>query len=167
MSILPIPHAVYENISEISPQTLANKGIKFVLADLDNTLAGYKSPTPSPQAIAWNEKLQAEGITLFILSNSRKPGRVDAYAQALAVPFQAWSGKPKKKGFKKALDFLQAKPEETVMVGDQIFTDILGARRMHIKALLVQPIHYSNFGQVLRHHILEFPFRYLGRKNEF
>lgn len=165
--MLPIPHGIHANFSELDPKKLKEKGVRFVLADLDNTLASYGETHPSPQAIAWKKALDQEDITLFILSNSRKKGRVDVYAAALSVPFQAWSGKPKKKGYKSALATLQAQPQECLMVGDQIFTDILGASRMGIPSILVHPIQFANLGQKVRYHILETPFRQAGKKNIF
>lgn len=167
MAFFPIPQGVYRDFEEISPKKLAEKGIKLVLADLDNTLVAYKSPRPTQEVLDWKNALEAEGITLFILSNSRKPGRVDLFAQELGVEFQAWSGKPKKKGFKSALKRMNTSPSQTVMLGDQIFTDILGATRMNITPLLVKPIHFSNFGQFLRYEILEKPFREQGLHRRF
>lgn len=162
-----IPSAILEGYDQLEPKKLKAKGIRFLLADLDNTLVSYGETHPTPQVIQWKKALDAEGITLFILSNSRKKGRVDVFAQALDVPFQAWSGKPKKKGYRSALQTLKATPQECLMVGDQIFTDILGATRMGIPAILVKPIHFANVGQVLRYHILETPFRLAGKNNTF
>lgn len=166
-SLLPIPKAVYDDFHALNLQTLKAKGIKVILADLDNTLVAYGDSHPTPQVIQWKKDLDDAQITLFILSNSRKSGRVDVFAQALDVPFQAWSGKPKKKGYRRALERLNVTPQDCLMLGDQIFTDILGATRMNIPAILVKPIMFSNFGQYLRYHILEYPFRQAGKKNHF
>lgn len=166
--MLPIPQGIHEDFTSLDPQKLAQKGVRFVLADLDNTLISYAQTHPTPEVIQWKQELDKAGITLFILSNSRKKGRVDVFAEALDVPFQAWSGKPKKKGYRRALDRLQAKPEECLMVGDQIFTDILGATRMNIPAILVQPIQLAgNPGRYVRYYVLEAPFRGAGKKNRY
>lgn len=164
LAFLPIPCGVYKNFMEIKPSQLKERGIKVVFADLDNTLVAYGDSHPTKEVEDWKTALEKEGIILFILSNSRKAGRVDVFADALGVAFQAWSGKPKKKGYLKALHRLQVEPKEVVMVGDQIFTDILGATRMGILPIMVEPIKFSNFGQVLRYYILEAPFRGVGRK---
>ena len=71
MSFSPIPRGVYPSVTDISPQVLAAKGIKLVLADLDNTLAAYKVTEPPAEAAAWKEALLNNGIQLFLLSNSR------------------------------------------------------------------------------------------------
>ena len=81
MSFSPIPRGVYPSITHISPKALAEKGVKLVLADLDNTLVPYKVTVPPNDVIAWKESLAAAGITLFLLSNSRKPGRAQKFAE--------------------------------------------------------------------------------------
>ena len=114
-------------MAEISPQALAGRGIRLVLADLDNTLALYRAEEPTPQAAAWARALEEQGIQLFLLSNSRKPGRAQRLAEKLGAPFQGHSGKPGRAGYLRAMERMGCRPEETVMVGDQIFTDTLGA----------------------------------------
>ena len=85
MSLSPIPRGVYPSVTDISPQALAEKGVRLVLADLDNTLAAYKVTQPPAEVVAWKEALEASGIQLFLLSNSRKPGRAQKFAEKLGV----------------------------------------------------------------------------------
>ena len=158
MPISPIPQGVYPSVTALDPKALRAKGITLVLADLDNTLAPYKVLEPDPEVAAWKEALEREGIQLFILSNSRKPGR---------APFQGHSGKPKKAGYLRAMERMGRGPRETVMVGDQIFTDILGANNAEVVPLLVEPIRLAgNPGRYLRYAV-ETPFRLLGRRRRF
>lgn len=167
MSLSPLPRGVYPSVTHIPPAALAARGIKLVLADLDNTLAPYGETCPSPEILAWKAGLEAEGIALFLLSNSRKPGRAQQYAEALGVPFQGHSGKPKKAGYLRAMERMGRGPRETVMVGDQIFTDILGANNAGVVPLLVEPIRLAgNPGRYLRYAV-ETPFRLLGRGRRF
>jgi len=167
MSFSPIPRGVYPSVTDISPQALADKGIRLVLADLDNTLAPYKVIQPSPEVLAWKAALEEAGITLFLLSNSRKPGRAQRFAEQLGIPWQGHSGKPKRTGYLRAMERMGVGPEETVMVGDQIFTDTLGANRAGVTPLLVQPIRLAgNPGRYLRYAV-ETPFRLLGRGRAF
>ena len=167
MAFSLIPRGVYPSFSALDPKALRAKGIKLVLADLDNTLVPYKVPTPNQEVVAWKDALLAEGIELFILSNSRKPGRAQRFAEALGVPFQGHSGKPKKKGYLRALERMGAKPEQTVMVGDQIFTDILGGNNAGVIPLLVEPIRLAgNPGRYIRYAV-ETPFRMLGKRRPF
>ena len=167
MAFSLIPQGFYPSFTALEPAALAAKGIKLVLADLDNTLVPYKVPVPNEQVVAWKNALEAQGIQLFILSNSRKPGRAQRFAEALGVPFQGHSGKPKKKGYLKAMERMGAKPHETVMVGDQIFTDILGANNAGVTPLLVRPIRLAgNPGRYVRYAV-ETPFRLLGKGRAF
>ncbi|MCI8913728.1 MAG: YqeG family HAD IIIA-type phosphatase [Lawsonibacter sp.] len=167
MSFSPIPRGVYPSVTDISPQVLAAKGIKLVLADLDNTLAAYKVTEPPAEAAAWKEALLNNGIQLFLLSNSRKPGRARNFAEKLGIPFQGHSGKPKKAGYLRAMERMGAKPEETIMVGDQIFTDTLGANNAGVTPLLVKPIRLA--GNPFRYvrYAIETPFREIGKRRPF
>ena len=90
-----------------------------------------------------------------------------AVAEQLGIPYQGHSGKPKKGGYLRAMERMGCRPEETVMVGDQIFTDTLGANNAGVIPLLVEPIRLAgNPGRYLRY-AAETPFRMLGRRRPF
>lgn len=164
MPISLIPDRVYKSVCEIDPAALAARGITLLLADLDNTLARYGQPDPDPEVLAWRARLREAGVELFLLSNSRRPDRVNHYAGALDMPALGRANKPGVKGYRAAMEHLGRVPAQTAMVGDQIFTDILGARRTGVLALLVEPIELGgNPGRYLRYGI-ETPFRALGRR---
>ena len=167
MSFSPIPRGVYPSVTDISPRALAERGIRLALADLDNTLVAYKVTQPPAEIIAWKEALEAEGTRLFLLSNSRKPGRAQRFAEKLGIPYQGRSGKPGRTGYLRAMERMGVKPEETVMVGDQIFTDTLGANRAGVTPLLVQPIRLA--GNPFRYvrYAIETPFREAGKRRPF
>ena len=163
----PIPQGVYPRITDLDPAALARRGVKLVLADLDNTRVPYKATEPPPELVAWKQALEAEGIILYLLSNSRKPGRAQAFAQKLGIPFQGHSGKPRKAGYLRAMERMGCTPEQTVMVGDQIFTDTLGANNAGVTPLLVQPIRLAgNPGRYIRYAVVT-PFRLLGKRRPF
>ena len=167
MPFSPIPRGVYPSVTSLDPKKLKEKGITLVLADLDNTLVPYKVREPSPEVAAWMAALKEEGIDLFLLSNSRKPGRAQKFAQQVGIPYQGHSGKPKKAGYLKAMERMGRTPQETVMVGDQIFTDTLGANRAGVTPLLIQPIRLAgNPGRYIRY-AAEPPFRLLGERRPF
>ena len=167
MSLSPIPRGVYPSVTHISPRALAARGIRLVLADLDNTLVPYKVAEPPAAVIAWKEALEAQGLRLFLPSNSRKPGRAQKFAEKLGIPYQGRSGKPKKAGYLRAMERMGARPQETVMVGDQIFTDTLGANNAGVIPLLVEPIRLAgNPGRYIRYAV-ETPFRLLGKRRPF
>ena len=116
----------YHDIYELSGEALARRGFKLLLADLDNTLAPYGVPLPDEKLKAWRDDLNAHGVTLFILSNNRHESRPRIFAQALDVPFIGHAGKPKTPSFVKAMEQMGVTKEQTAIVGDQVFTDVLG-----------------------------------------
>ncbi|MBU5434195.1 YqeG family HAD IIIA-type phosphatase [Pseudoflavonifractor sp. MSJ-37] len=151
----------FRSVLDISPQWLAGEGIRLLLADLDNTLAPY-GEEPDEAVRAWAGSLAAAGVDLFLLSNSRKPARPGRCAGVLGIPFLGHAGKPKTGGFFRAMERMGAAPAETAVVGDQIFTDILGGNRAGVRTLLVEPIRLAgNPGRYLRYAV-EWPFRALS-----
>ena len=152
------------SVFDLRPSALAEHGITLLLADLDNTLTPYSSEVPTEEIRAWKQELEEHGITLFVVSNSRKSTRVPNYCRALGIGCVRHAGKPKIKGFLEAMGTLGRRPEETLMVGDQIFTDVLGAKRAGLRVVLVEPIELAgNPGRYLRY-AAEWPFRTLAKK---
>ena len=167
MPFSPIPRGVYPSVTSLRPEALAARGIRLVLADLDNTLVAYRVTQPPEEIVAWKNQLEAAGIQLFLLSNSRKPGRAQSFAEKLGIPCQGHSGKPRKAGYLRAMARMGCTPEETVMVGDQIFTDTLGANNAGVTPLLVEPVRLAgNPGRYIRYAV-ETPFRLLGKRRPF
>lgn len=163
-----MPWKKVDSIYDLTGERLAALGIALLLADLDNTLCPYGTNGPDETLKAWKSDLSRHGVTLFLLSNSRKPRRAADFAQALDIPYLGHAGKPKVGGYQKALADCGAKPEGCAMVGDQVFTDVLGANRAGIRSILVKPISLKgNPGRYLRYWA-ECPVRALasGRKLE-
>ena len=164
MAFSLLPHWTGNSIFDIDPAALARRGITLLLADLDNTLVPYGVPEPTEAVRAWKEALEAAGVTLFVLSNSRRRGRPERFSQALGVPFLGRAGKPRPGGFLKAMARMGRAPAETAIVGDQIFTDILGGRKAGVYTLLVEPIRLAgNPGRYLRYAV-ERPFRAIAKR---
>lgn len=162
MPISPVPERIYSSIYNLNPSELRSEGIRVIFADLDNTLARYSQKTPSPETVAWKEALEQAGIRLFVVSNSRKPTRVARFCESLGIDYIGRAGKPKKKGFLRALELVNAAPQETAMIGDQIFTDILGANNADVHSWLIQPMKLDTLPRRIRYGI-EWPFRALCR----
>ncbi len=161
-----IPSRVLDSIYDMKPEALRSQGVTLVLADLDNTLASYEQSLPSPALTAWKEELERNGVALFVVSNSRKSRRCPDFCAALGIGCVRHAGKPGTRGFAEALERTGRRAEECVMVGDQIFTDTLGANRAGIRSVLVKPMAWGkNPGRILRY-ALETPFRLLGRRKD-
>ena len=155
-----------DSIYDISGEALARRGIKLLLADLDNTLVPYGVPLPDDRLINWRDELHAYGITLFVLSNNRHEHRPRIFAEGLDVPYIGHAGKPKTRSFYKAMEDMRVTREQTAIIGDQIFTDVLGGNRAGVSTILVKPIRLAgNPGRYLRYAV-EVPFRLLSRKGE-
>lgn len=156
---------VCDSIYDIDLSALKAAGIQLLLADLDNTLVPYGVPLPTDEVRAWNERLKEAGVTLFVLSNNRHADRPRIFSEGLGIPFIGHAGKPKAGSFFKAMEQMGVTAEQTAIVGDQIFTDILGGSRAGVTTILVKPIRLAgNPGRYVRY-AAELPFRLLsGRK---
>lgn len=155
-----------DNIYQISGEALARRGIRLLLADLDNTLVPYGIPLPDEKLRAWRDELAEHGVTLFVLSNNRHENRPRIFAEGLEVPYIGHAGKPKTPSFFKAMEQMGVTAEQTAIIGDQIFTDVLGGNRAGVKTILVKPIRLAgNPGRYLRYAV-EVPFRLLSRRGE-
>lgn len=153
---------VCDSIFDLNGSNLAAKGIALLLADLDNTLVPYGVPVPTDEVRAWNEGLKEAGVTLFVLSNNRHADRPRIFCEAMDIPFIGHAGKPKTPSFYKAMECMGVKPEQTAIVGDQIFTDVLGGSRAGVTTILVKPIRLAgNPGRYVRYAV-ELPFRALS-----
>ena len=164
MAIFRADYSV-DTIFDVTGETLRRRGITLLLADLDNTLAPYGQREPDPAVCRWRDELAAAGVTLYILSNSRKPDRVDVFAAALKAPFRKRSGKPGTKTFFSVMEEVGVAPEQTAIIGDQIFTDTVGGNRAGVTTILVKPIRWAgNPGRYVRY-AAELPFRWAsGRR---
>lgn len=166
MSFSLIPTHVCGTIYDIDWKRLAAQGVKLVLADLDNTLIPYSASMPNDALRAWKRELNELGMTLFVLSNSRKSRRCPDFCAALEVPYLRHAGKPGTKGFFKAMEEQNATPFQTVMVGDQLFTDGLGANRAGVPVYLVKPIEFGTIFRLIRY-VAELPFRAIAQRREW
>ena len=144
---------------DLSPALLADLGVRLLLADLDNTLIPYTMSLPTDELHAWRDALADRGVTLCVISNNRNPDRVINFCKALDVPYITHAHKPRRDGFDRALAQMALTPDRTVMIGDQIFTDVLGAHRAGIRAVLVRPISLRRYPLRALRYVLEGPFR--------
>lgn len=133
------PKANFNNVREIDINFLQKNNIKALILDVDNTLIDYDKNL-EPETIKWAEELKKQGIKLYILSNSNKKEKVETVAKKLNIEYDYFAKKPLKMGFKKVQEKLQEKPENIGVVGDQIFTDVVGGNRCKMFTILVEPI---------------------------
>ncbi|MFP4456254.1 MAG: YqeG family HAD IIIA-type phosphatase [Clostridia bacterium] len=138
MSFL-IPDYSYRTIYDIDFEKLKKEGIKLVLVDIDNTIIAWDSVIVNEKLIAFFDELKDSGFVVRILSNAPKE-RAKEISKKLGVKGIGRSYKPFSFNFKKSINSEGFKKSETIMIGDQIFTDLLGAKLAGIKVILVDPI---------------------------
>ena len=133
------PNAYLKNVKEITIDFLNKNNIKALILDVDNTLIDFNKKMLDGVE-EWCKNLKKQGIKLFIVSNSNKKTKVEMVAKKLELPYIHFATKPFKRGFRKAAKMLQEKNENIAVVGDQIFTDVIGANRCKMFSILVEPI---------------------------
>lgn len=129
-------------ICDLSPAILRKHGIKGLLLDLDNTLTTHDNPRPADGVPEWIGQMKDADIKMCIVSNNHPP-RVKPFADKLGIPFVCEGKKPLSKGFKEAKDVMGLPWDELAVVGDQIFTDVLGANMKRLKCVFVFPIEHE------------------------
>lgn len=121
-----IPKKRVDTVFEIDLEELYAGGYRGIITDLDNTLVGAKAPLATPELIEWFEKVKQCGFKLVIVSNNNWD-RVSAFANPLNIEFVHAAKKPSAAAFRRAMEMMGLAPRETVVVGDQLMTDVFGA----------------------------------------
>jgi HAD superfamily phosphatase (TIGR01668 family) len=127
------------SVAEISPELLRRHGIEGVMIDLDDTLVAAKAERLEPRFKTWLNTLKGAGFAILLLSNG-SPERVRRWAHELGLDAFALVGKPWPWAFRKGLRQLGTAPHRTAMIGDQLFTDVLGANWAGLMSILVTPL---------------------------
>lgn len=133
------PKIYLKNVKEITKELINKYEIQAIILDVDNTLISYDRQLLKG-VDKWCQNLKKHGIKFCILSNSNKKEKVKKVAESLEIEWINFGKKPLKLGFNKAQKILQVEPNKIAVVGDQIFTDILGANRCKMISILVEPI---------------------------
>lgn len=138
------PNVYFDKIEKITIEFLQKNKIKALILDIDNTLIDY-SQNMTKSVEKWAKDLKGQGVKLYIVSNSNKKKKVEKIAKILDIPYVFFAKKPLKSGFKKAKNELKEKEENIAVVGDQIFTDVIGGNRANMFTILVEPINEKDF----------------------
>lgn len=134
-----IPSLHLHSIFDIDLTALRNRGIKGVITNLDNTLVVQDSPDAPEKLRSWLQDVRDHGMKVVIVSNNRKT-RVSEFARPLGIPFVYEARKPWGQPFHRALRLLHTTSRDTVVVGDQLLTDIYGGNRFGFYTIWVDPI---------------------------
>ena len=133
------PKIYLNNVKEITLEYLKENNIKGLILDVDNTLIDFDEQMLDGIE-EWCESLKQNGIKFCIVSNSNKTRKVSNVAQKLDIPYINLAFKPSKKGLLRAKKILEIENKNIAVVGDQIFTDVIGANRCKMHSILVKPI---------------------------
>jgi uncharacterized protein len=134
-----IPDLYVKSIFDIDLDKLQQRGMKGIVTDLDNTLVEWNAPDATPKLINWLNEVRKRGFKVCIVSNNAAT-RVEHFAKPLGLPAIYGAKKPRREAFERALKLIETNQHDTVMLGDQIFTDIAGGNRMGMFTILVAPI---------------------------
>lgn len=138
------PDVYVESILDLPLGKLYQYGIRAFIMDLDNTVTEWNSCEVRDEVVAWMQEVKDRGFKACIASNNGRE-RVVAVAEGLGIPFVSKAGKPRRRAFQRALEVMGSAADETAVIGDQIFTDILGGNRMGLFTILVVPINKREF----------------------
>lgn len=138
-----VPSQYVRKVSDITPESLLERGIRGIITDLDNTLVEWDRPDATPMLIDWLKSMKDAGIQVVIVSNNNEL-RVKSFADPLGIPFIYQARKPMGRAFRKALKLLNVKREAVVVIGDQMLTDIFGGNLNKLHTILVLPVAQSD-----------------------
>lgn len=141
---LLVPLMVVNTLYDINLTELKQRGICGIAFDLDNTIIPWNSSDISPEVLVWLNNLATQGFKLCLVSNNSKE-RVRKIAEQCGAPFVAQALKPTRSGFRQAAQMMGVSPATVAVVGDQLFTDILGGNRLGMVTIWVKPLTSKEF----------------------
>lgn len=156
MSFPFFPDIILPALTDLTPELLLARGVDFLMLDFDNTIVPYTSDVPTEAMRAWLAQMQQSQIRLCVVSNSKR-GRVREFCRAYGLDCITHARKPFQRGIRECLKTYALSPSQAALVGDQIYTDVLGAKSGGLTAILVRAINNHNIWLRLRH-VAELPF---------
>lgn len=147
------PDEYLDSTYEVPFESLYQQGYRGILFDIDNTLVPHGAPADD-RAMALFQKLHAMGFATCLISNNKEP-RVKSFSEQVDSYYIYKAGKPLPSGYEEGMKKMQTEKEHTLFIGDQIFTDVLGAKRAGIRTILVKPIHPKEEIQIVLKRYLE------------
>lgn len=156
MSFSLLPNIITEELTDLTPELLQSFGIRLLMLDFDNTIVPYTTDVPTEKMERWLAAMNASDIRVCIVSNSKRQ-RVSRFCAERNLDCITHARKPFSKGIRECLDRYAIPASQAALVGDQIYTDTLGANCAGVTSILVRAIDNHNFWLKARH-VLEVPF---------
>ena len=157
-----LPKLIANQLTDITQDMLHARGIQLLMLDFDNTIVPYTTSVPTEKMASWLKEMNASDICVCIVSNSRKD-RVPEFCREYGRACITHAKKPFSKGIRACLSQYGIPADQAALVGDQIYTDTLGANCAGVTSILVRAIDNHNFWLKARH-VLELPFIFAARK---
>lgn len=157
MKKLLTPDAYVKSIYDISPEGLKKKGIFGLILDIDNTLVATHTMEADEKVISFVRNMNANGVKTVIVSNAKRE-RVELFSKPLGIEFVYKALKPFGKGFDQAVKKMNLPKDKIAIIGDQLFTDVLGGNLKGLHAILLDPIDLNEPFFIRVKRIFEKPF---------
>jgi len=141
---LLFPDLYVPTIYDVDPEYLRRRGIRGLIFDLDNTILERGERTLPQEVLDWFDTLKAQGFKISIVSNSRSR-KAEGMAKSHGIPAVFRAVKPRRGPFLKAIELMGLTRRETAVVGDQIFTDVVGGNRLGLFTILINPLPGKEF----------------------
>ena len=159
MALKFVPEYYFKTFNEASADFLTSMGVKGIVLDVDNTLEPYENPLPGDHVKEWLAELREQGISAAIVSNNGGE-RINLFNSELGLPVYYKAKKPFKKNVLNAMKDMGTDKSNTILMGDQVFTDVWAAHNTGIRAILVPPIKdktdvFTKFKRLLEKPILK------------
>ena len=159
MKLSFVPDYYFDSYKYADARFLSSIGVKGIVLDVDNTLEPYENAKPSAEVVAWLNSLKSAGISASIVSNNNRK-RITVFNAKLCLPAFFKAKKPFKKNVLNAMREMGTDKSNTVLMGDQVFTDVWAAHNTGIRAILVPPIKdktdvFTRFKRLLEKPILK------------
>ena len=162
MSFSLLPRLITDELTDLTPELLRSRGIELLMMDFDNTIVPYTTNIPTKKMENWLKMMADSDIQICVVSNSRND-RVKVFCDKYGIPVITRAKKPGTRGIRECLAKFGIAPGGAALVGDQIFTDTLGANNAGVTPILVRAIDNHNIWLKLRH-VLELPFIFAARR---
>ena len=157
-----LPKRMTDALTDLTPELLRDMGVRLLMLDFDNTIVPYTTSVPTDAMVRWLQTMNGSNIQICVVSNSHKD-RVPVFCQEYGLDCITHAKKPFSKGIRACLGRYQIPDAQAALVGDQIYTDTLGANCAGVQSILVRAIDNHTFWLKARH-VLELPFIFLARK---
>lgn len=154
-----LPTIIADSVTDLSPQMLRDRGIELLMLDFDNTIVPYTTNEPTEKMVAWLRMMASSDVKICVVSNSHKD-RVKIFCESYGIDCITHARKPFPNGIRRCLEKYTLEPAQCALAGDQIYTDVMGARGCGLTAILVTAIDNHNIWLKLRH-VAEMPFIFL------